>query len=85
MNLICNNSEPRFQPFVGAKYWNPTKFAARLLVLGESHYLAPADDRRDFTQEILTAVAHDRFMRKWRTRVLSELVLCPHWKRMGRC
>jgi hypothetical protein len=65
--------EPYFRPFVGDNYWSPTKFRGRLLVLGESHYVAPADIRPDFTEDLLKRVSVDPSMPGFRTRYYRNL------------
>ena len=51
-----SSSEPFFQPFEGPSYQAPQPyFPGRLLVLGESHYVAEEDKHHDFTRDLLTS------------------------------
>jgi hypothetical protein len=50
---------PLFQPFEGANYSSPAPFPGRLLVLGESHYLAEGDASPNFTQRLLQRLVEE--------------------------
>ena len=50
----------RFQPWVGGSYLGGGVLGQRVMVLGESHYASPADDRPSFTRDIVREYVYRR-------------------------
>ena len=79
---MSGSSEPFFQPFEGADYRNSGGFPGRLLIVGESYYLAPEDHRADFTADLMRGVIQEG-RRGARTRYYTNLFQLFTGRRSG--
>lgn len=50
---MCQYPGVAFHPWVGSRYGRNSRFRARVLVLGESHYDAPENLTEDYTQHVV--------------------------------
>ena len=66
--------EPFFRPFEGRDYHAPKIFRGRLLVVGESYYLAPRDVRANFTESLMAdVITTGGRMAGWKTPYYTNL------------